>query len=74
MADPHLRSATFFREVAYPGIEDPVPIAEAPAGLSGGGIAVRGRAPLLGEHTDRILAGLGFDPDDIADLRRRGVV
>jgi crotonobetainyl-CoA:carnitine CoA-transferase CaiB-like acyl-CoA transferase len=32
-------------------------------------------APLLGEHTDEILARhLGYDRDRIADLRRRGVV
>jgi crotonobetainyl-CoA:carnitine CoA-transferase CaiB-like acyl-CoA transferase len=32
-------------------------------------------APLLGEHTDELLARhLGYDRDRIADLRRRGVV
>jgi crotonobetainyl-CoA:carnitine CoA-transferase CaiB-like acyl-CoA transferase len=29
---------------------------------------------LAGQQTDEILAGLGRDPDDIADLRARGVV
>jgi crotonobetainyl-CoA:carnitine CoA-transferase CaiB-like acyl-CoA transferase len=32
-------------------------------------------APLLGEHTDELLARhLGYDRDRIADLRRRGIV
>ena len=32
-------------------------------------------APLLGEHTDEILARhLGYDRDRIADLRRRGIL
>lgn len=30
--------------------------------------------PLLGEHTDRILAEIGVDPDTIAALRARGVI
>lgn len=30
--------------------------------------------PRLGEHTDRVLAGLGYDAQRIAELRARGVV
>ena len=33
-----------------------------------------GPAPAMGQHTDEILAELGFDPSSIADLRSRGVV
>ena len=31
-------------------------------------------SPLLGEHTDEVLAGLGYDADTIAKLRGAGVV
>jgi crotonobetainyl-CoA:carnitine CoA-transferase CaiB-like acyl-CoA transferase len=34
--------------------------------------ARRGRAPLLGEHTDEVLAQLGFDEADVARLRASG--
>jgi crotonobetainyl-CoA:carnitine CoA-transferase CaiB-like acyl-CoA transferase len=33
-----------------------------------------GPTPELGEHTDSILAGLGYTAEAIADLRRRGVI
>ena len=36
--------------------------------------SVRTAPPLLGEHTDEILAELGFDAAAVADLRARGVV
>lgn len=35
---------------------------------------VRGTAPLLGQDTDAVLAGLGFDEGKIASLRERGAV
>jgi crotonobetainyl-CoA:carnitine CoA-transferase CaiB-like acyl-CoA transferase len=31
-------------------------------------------APALGEHTDEILAGAGYDANDIAELRKQGVI
>jgi crotonobetainyl-CoA:carnitine CoA-transferase CaiB-like acyl-CoA transferase len=36
--------------------------------------AVRTAPPLLGEHTDEVLAELGIDGDEVASLRAQGVV
>lgn len=35
---------------------------------------VRGTAPLLGQHTDEVLSGLGYDAARVAELREAGVV
>ena len=31
-------------------------------------------APLLGEHTDEVLAGLGYDADTIEELHKKKIV
>ena len=36
--------------------------------------SIRRRAPLLGEHTDEILASLGYSREAIAALREKAVV
>jgi crotonobetainyl-CoA:carnitine CoA-transferase CaiB-like acyl-CoA transferase len=52
----------------------PAPVAQVPLSLSVSEGGIRHRAPLLGEHTDAILAELGYAEDDIAGLRARQVV
>jgi crotonobetainyl-CoA:carnitine CoA-transferase CaiB-like acyl-CoA transferase len=72
--DPHVRSMPFFERIDYPGLPRPAPLARAPALLSKTPGAIRHRAPTLGEHTDMILAELGYADAEIAGLRARDVV
>jgi crotonobetainyl-CoA:carnitine CoA-transferase CaiB-like acyl-CoA transferase len=58
-------------------IEDPlarVRVLRAPARFSETPLAPPRRPPLLGEHTDAILAQAGHSPGEIADLRKQGTV
>ncbi|HUF33181.1 MAG TPA: CoA transferase [Acidimicrobiales bacterium] len=71
---PHVRQIGVFEEVEYPTAARPVPIARFPVELSASPGAVHGRAPELGEHTDEILAELGYDPAAVDALREAGVV
>ena len=72
--DPHVQAMGFFQPVDYPGLPKPAPIARAPVRLSKTPGEIRHRAPLLGEHTDTILAELGYDDTAIAELRRLAVI
>jgi crotonobetainyl-CoA:carnitine CoA-transferase CaiB-like acyl-CoA transferase len=72
--DPHIQAMGFFQPTEFPGAPKPAPIAKAPVWLSGTPGSIRRRAPTLGEHTEQILANLGYDKKAIAGLRQRGVV
>jgi crotonobetainyl-CoA:carnitine CoA-transferase CaiB-like acyl-CoA transferase len=42
--------------------------------MSAAAVAVRRTAPRLGQHADEILAGLGYSPAQVAELRRERVI
>jgi crotonobetainyl-CoA:carnitine CoA-transferase CaiB-like acyl-CoA transferase len=72
--DPHVRAMEFFQTVDYPGLPRPAPLARTPVRLTDTPGAIRHRAPTLGEHTDAILAELGYADADIAALRDKGAI
>jgi crotonobetainyl-CoA:carnitine CoA-transferase CaiB-like acyl-CoA transferase len=72
-ADPQTHARRMVVEMDHPvegrikGLGIPVKLSETPG-------SVRHAAPLLGEHTDRVLAGLGYTDTEISALRDKGVV
>ncbi|MCP3857694.1 MAG: CoA transferase [Actinomycetia bacterium] len=74
LENEHVAGLGFLEPVDYPGLPTPAPMARTPFGLSDNPPGIRHRAPTLGEHTDEILAELGFDAAAIADLRSQRVV
>jgi len=72
--DAHIRQAGLLVDTDYPGLPRPAPLAPTPVDLSETPGTFRHRAPTLGEHTDAILAELGYTPAEIAALRDKGVV
>ena len=71
LAHPQLIARRFFREVDSPVGQ--VPVVASPLRLSGSP-ARFDRIPALGEQTESILKGLGYDESAIADLRRNQVI
>jgi len=72
--DAHVRASGILREIAFPGAPRPAPLVDTPIRLSDTPGAIRGRAPLLGEHTDAILEEIGCSKSEVARLRAAGVV
>ena len=72
--DPHVAARGMFRHLDYPGAGKAAPVMTTPFSLSANPTAVKHRAPLLGEHTDRIMQELGYSTADIEQLRSIRVI
>jgi formyl-CoA transferase len=73
LADPHLRARDMIVDVDFPTrgtyqtVGCPIKLSDSPAEIT--------RPPLLGEHTDDVLAALcGIDPLELKRLRETGVI
>jgi formyl-CoA transferase len=73
LTDPHLRARDMIVDVDFPTrgtyqtVGCPIKLSDSPAEIT--------RPPLLGEHTDEVLAGLcGIDPETLKRLHDSGVV
>ena len=74
VADPHVRARDMLLELEQPGVAEPLAVAGRPIKFaSGGGVAPR-RAPLFGEHTDAVLAEIGYVGAAVESLRSRSAV
>ncbi|MGE0056446.1 MAG: CaiB/BaiF CoA transferase family protein [Dehalococcoidia bacterium] len=70
--DPTIRALGTFTKIEDSPI-GPYETLSAPFSIRGADIAVRGPAPLPGEHTQAILEEYGFDDGEIAELAADGV-
>ena len=70
--EPSLRETGTVVEVDHPTrgkyltVGNPIKMSDSPSDVK--------RSPLLGEHTDEVLAELGYQPDQIAALRAEKVI
>ena len=73
LADPQVRARRMVVEVEHSRIGTtkalglPIKFSDTPGGVTRG-------APTLGEHTDEILASLGYRAEQVAELRKDGAV
>lgn len=73
--DPQVAAMGFLRSISdYPGLPRPAPVPDLPVKLTRTPGGIHTRPPTLGEHTDEILAALGFGAAEIAALREQAIV
>ncbi len=72
--DPHVKESGMISFHNYPGIDDPIPMAEPPFELSAIETRIRHRPPLNGENTQGILEELGYSKSEINELRQQRVI
>ncbi|MBN7796180.1 CaiB/BaiF CoA transferase family protein [Parahaliea mediterranea] len=72
--NPHIQQSGMMEMVDYPPAGREVPMMPLPISFSGLDTPIRMPPPQLGEHTGTIMRGLGFNQDEIADLRSKRVI
>ncbi len=71
--DPHIQARRMIVQMEHPSV-GPFKSLAFPALFSGTPMSYRIAPPRLGEHTDQVLAELGYDAEAIAALHAAGVV
>jgi crotonobetainyl-CoA:carnitine CoA-transferase CaiB-like acyl-CoA transferase len=74
VADPHLQSRGILEQVGASNGEGPMTLVGSAIRSDHDGPAFQGPVPRLGEHTDEILAHLGYAATEIGQLKADGIV
>ena len=75
LADPQLKARNVLhRHEKIDGIEGPVTVPLAAFKFAHGGPSIETPPPRLGQHTDEVLASLGYSKHEIAQLRQEGAI
>jgi crotonobetainyl-CoA:carnitine CoA-transferase CaiB-like acyl-CoA transferase len=74
LEDPHIRAAGLLQERPISGSTQHAPLAPHPVAMSADPAVFDRPAPGLGEHTQEILASLGYDAAAVAELKAQGVI
>ena len=72
--NPQVKARGLFKFIEYPDGIKPIPLSNTPVQLSETPGSIRHRAPTLGEHTNEVLSGLGFNESEIAAFRQAGAI
>lgn len=72
-ADPQVQHLGMATAVAHPRLGE-VKLVASPVNMQGVTKAIRTATPAAGEHTDAVMADLGYSADEIKILRDKGVI
>src|SRR5215510_14813968 len=75
LADPHLQSrGVLHRHEKAPGVDKPLTVPLAAFTFAHEGPSIERPPARVGEHTDQVLASVGYTAEQIAALRRSGAI
>jgi crotonobetainyl-CoA:carnitine CoA-transferase CaiB-like acyl-CoA transferase len=75
LQDPHLKfRGVFHRHENVPGVDKPVTVPMQAFKFAHDGASIERPPPQLGQHTDEVLASVGYGKDEIAAMRKAGAV
>ena len=72
--DPQVAHNELLTTVPHPNGRDEVRVVGVPVRFSATPGAVRSGPPAVGQHTDEVLASLGYGADEIGELREQGCI
>lgn len=72
-ADPQVKHLGMARAMHSPEVGDTQVVASA-INISGFSKDVRSPTPEAGQHTDEVLSAVGYSPEEIADMRKKGAI
>jgi crotonobetainyl-CoA:carnitine CoA-transferase CaiB-like acyl-CoA transferase len=72
-ADPQVKHLGMAAPVEHPRL-GPTHMVASPLHISGADKTLRGAAPIRPDHTDEVLAGVGYSREDIIEMRAAGVI
>lgn len=70
----HVQAAGLLQPVDYPGLPGQALVVATPVTLSAEPVTIRRPPPTVGQHTDEVLASLGYTSEEIAALRAEAAV
>ena len=73
LANPQVLARNMIVDLDHPNVPD-LKIPNSPLKLSASPSSIRRPPPLLGQHNEEVLSEEGYTPEQIADLRERGVI
>ncbi len=73
LKDPHFRERNYWKEIEHPEAGK-LTYPGAPIKMGIGGWQIRRPAPLLGQHNREVYGDLGYDKEDLIQLRQTGII
>lgn len=74
LAHPHIQERGILQQIPSADGADPLTLVGPAFQFVGNGLGFQGPVPALGQHTEAVLAALGYSPSEIERLRTSGAV